>query len=503
MLMELASVIEKLGDMLPHLRQYEGQVAMPSRAGQPPPQPAPLGSLLEHWQKLFPGQKEKSAEPPPPPRSDTGLAAEFEQLLERLRHAALLFGRKQQVDGQKLQQATRELEQSPFRSAHTDNLLAELVRLDGDDHQPHIWALLEYYHAALRQLVEQERRCQSHHHELCAKLQQLIDELHFSGEIGDELGKIQQKLLQQVSISALPPLCLRLIELTIEGCRQERQNSATFLLKLNENLGEMHHNVAISLSEGQALLDARTHHGHHIAGELRAIGEHLVSQSNARLKEEIELRMRSITHIMAQHERLQEREQSLLNRMNAMEQQINELKNETAQYRQRLSAQNEKLFIDNLTQIYNRAAMEERLEVEYRRWLRHQDPLCIALLDIDHFKEINDNYGHLAGDKALRLIARIIQKSLRESDFVARFGGEEFVILLPGVNPDKLEKPLEKLREQIKNIPFRFKDERVTITASIGATLLRKGDCTTSAMERADQALYQAKRAGRNQIVVA
>jgi hypothetical protein len=126
--------------------------------------------------------------------------------------------------------------------------------------------------------------------------------------------------------SALPPLCLRLIELTIEGCRQERQNSTLFLAKLNTNLGEMHHNFAISLSEGQALFDASTHHGHHIAGELRAIGEHLVSQDNDQLKEEIELRLRSITHVLVQHERLQEREQSLLNRMNAMELQISELK---------------------------------------------------------------------------------------------------------------------------------------------------------------------------------
>lgn len=496
MLKELTSVIDKLGDVLADLQRQENLATLHHA------QQASHEQNNGIWQKLFVGQPRST--PPSPSASDlTRLLADFEHLLGRLRHQQGQLHRLQQFNGQKLQQAAQALQQSPFTPARARALLAELARLDGGAHQGLLWQLLDCYQESLRLCLEQEQRSRAHQHELCSRLQQLIDELHFSGDVGAELAKIQSQLLQQRDGLALPPLCLRLIELTIEGCRQERQNSTLFLARLNTNLGEMHHNFAISLSEGQALFDARTHHGHHIAGELRAIGEHLVSQDNEQLKEEIELRLRSITHVLVQHERLQEREQSLLNRMNAMELQIQELKQETEDFKQRLSVQSEKLFIDSLTQIYNRAAMEERLEVEYRRWLRYQEPLCIALLDIDYFKDINDRYGHLAGDKALRLIARTIQKSLRDSDFVARFGGEEFVLLLPNVNPDKLNTPLEKLREQIRNIPFRFKDERVTITASIGATLFRTGDSTTSALERADQALYRAKHAGRDQTVMA
>ncbi|MBL1378318.1 GGDEF domain-containing protein [Zobellella iuensis] len=500
MLKELTSVIDKLGDVLTDLQRQENplvnaQQGVHNEQGR---------RLIGHWQKLFVGHARAL-----PPGSDAqpgsdiaGLTADFDHLLSRLRNSSSHLQRWQQLDGQRLRFAAQELRQSAYCPPQTEQLLTELARQDGS-HQGQLWQLLECYKAAVKHCVEQETLSRAHHHEICSRLQQLIDELHFSGEIGAALAKIQSQLLQQVDPAALPPLCLRLIELTIEGCRQERQNSTLFLAKLNTNLGEMHHNFAISLSEGQALFDARTHHGHHIAGELRAIGEHLVGQDKDRLKEEIELRLRSITHVLVQHERLQEREQSLLNRMNAMEKQISELKSEADDFKQRLSVQNEKLFIDNLTQIYNRAAMDERLEVEYRRWLRYQEPLCIALLDIDYFKEINDKYGHLAGDKALRLIARTIHKSLRQTDFVARFGGEEFVLLLPNVNPDKLHKPLEKLREQIRNIPFRFKEERVTITASIGATQFQKGDSTTSALERADRALYRAKHAGRDQIVMA
>ncbi|WP_445397238.1 diguanylate cyclase [Zobellella sp. An-6] len=496
--MELTSVIDNLGKVLSGLQQQADLLAPAVQQGA---EADTSHRLVGQWQKLFAGQSKPSLPSDAIPEL-CRLTTDFERQLSRLRHGGNQWHRLQQLNGQRVRLAARELQQSPLALPQLDTLLAELGQLDGT-HQGHLWQLLDCYKKALDQYAEQDKNTQAHHHELCSRLQQLIDELHFSGDIGAALAKIQSHLLQQVDRTSLPSLCLRLIELTIEGCRQERQNSTLFLAKLNTNLGEMHHNFAISLSEGQALFDARTHHGHHIAGELRAIGEHLVSQDNEQLKGEIELRMRSISHVLVQHERLQEREQSLLNRMNAMEKQIHELKSEAEDFKQRLSVQNEKLFIDNLTQIYNRAAMDERLEVEYRRWQRYREPLCIALLDIDYFKEINDKYGHLAGDKALRLIARTIQKSLRQTDFVARFGGEEFVLLLPNVNPEKISKPLEKLREQIRNIPFRFKEERVTITASIGATLFKRGDNTTSALERADQALYRAKHAGRNQTVMA
>jgi diguanylate cyclase len=100
----------------------------------------------------------------------------------------------------------------------------------------------------------------------------------------------------------------------------------------------------------------------------------------------------------------------------------------------------------------------------------------------------------------LKELASVIDR--RKSDFVARLGGQKFIILLNNIDPEHLNTPLEKLRKKIKSIPFRFQEERVTITASIGATLFRQGDSITSALERADQALYRAKHEGRDQIVM-
>ena len=158
--------------------------------------------------------------------------------------------------------------------------------------------------------------------------------------------------------------------------------------------------------------------------------------------------------------------------------------------------------VDTLTQLHNRSALDERLALEYKRWLRYQSPLCLAIVDVDHFKSINDQFGHLAGDKALKVIARALSTALRDTDFVARFGGEEFVVLLPGISENSIQLPLDKLRSVIKGIPFRFKDERISISISLGATLFRSGDRITDAFERADKALYEAKNAGRDRIVI-
>ena len=124
----------------------------------------------------------------------------------------------------------------------------------------------------------------------------------------------------------------------------------------------------------------------------------------------------------------------------------------------------------------------------------------LALIDLDHFKRINDNYGHLAGDKVLKIIATVLRKRLRGADFIARFGGEEFVLLLPNTPQAAGIKLLQSLRAAIEACPFHFKGEPVTITASIGVSAFRVGEHSDVVLKRADQALYRAKDAGRNRV---
>jgi len=156
-------------------------------------------------------------------------------------------------------------------------------------------------------------------------------------------------------------------------------------------------------------------------------------------------------------------------------------------------------FHDNLTSSYNRVMFDKLLDTEYLRFIRHQRPLCLAIFDIDHFKAINDTYGHLAGDRILMALADFFHKNIRDIDIFARWGGEEFVLLMSETKIDEAQKVCEKLIKGIEEMDMK---NLPNITMSAGATEIDKDDSKEEFFKRADDALYDAKRSGRNQVVV-
>lgn len=157
---------------------------------------------------------------------------------------------------------------------------------------------------------------------------------------------------------------------------------------------------------------------------------------------------------------------------------------------------------DPLTELPNRAAYDKRIVQEFERWQRYQHPLVIMVTDIDHFKGINDNYGHKAGDKVLHKVAQQLKASLRKIDFVGRYGGEEFVILMEKTTLKDAERIANKLRVEIEKMGFHFNNKPVQVTTSLGLTIFKEGDTPDSAFERADKALYESKNNGRNRVTV-
>ena len=169
---------------------------------------------------------------------------------------------------------------------------------------------------------------------------------------------------------------------------------------------------------------------------------------------------------------------------------------------QRMSELMERLHkMEEETDDLRNQVQEERLEQEYARWQRYESPLSVMIVDVDHFKRINDTYGHQAGDKALRIIARELAMAIRKTDFIGRYGGEEIVILMPETPADAALVAADKLRQRIEKCGFHFRDKKVTITVSCGLSEYREGDTPDEAFERADQALYVAKKQGRNRCV--
>ena len=219
------------------------------------------------------------------------------------------------------------------------------------------------------------------------------------------------------------------------------------------------------------------------------------------LKQVLENHLEGLLGTMDQHQKQRDaREQEVAGRLKSLAERVAHMEQEALGYREHLEEQRQKALIDPLTGLPNRAAWTERLEHEIAQWQQHGNTLSLAMLDLDHFKRINDNYGHLAGDKVLKIIATVLRKRLRGSDFIARFGGEEFVLLLPATPPAIGAKLLETLRASIEACPFHFKGERVTITVSMGLAAFRPGEHSDLVLKRADQALYRAKNAGRNRV---
>lgn len=158
---------------------------------------------------------------------------------------------------------------------------------------------------------------------------------------------------------------------------------------------------------------------------------------------------------------------------------------------------------DALTGLANRRHFRAVLEREIDRVARTGESALLLVLDIDHFKHVNDTYGHAAGDKVLRIVAQALAKQLRSSDFIARYGGEEFVMILPGTAIDNGTTLANRMRELVARIGFHFSGKPLVITISCGITQLRAGDDPGSVFERADRALYRAKEGGRNCVVSA
>jgi len=156
--------------------------------------------------------------------------------------------------------------------------------------------------------------------------------------------------------------------------------------------------------------------------------------------------------------------------------------------------------VDGLTQIHNKRYLHEELEREVIRARRHERPLSVLMFDIDFFKRINDQYGHLAGDYVLRELARVVQERIRRDEVFARYGGEEFSIVLPETPLEGALALAESLRSKIAEHNFVFQGERIPTTISIGCAQMSGQGGGQELIQAADEKLYEAKRSGRNRV---
>ena len=181
-----------------------------------------------------------------------------------------------------------------------------------------------------------------------------------------------------------------------------------------------------------------------------------------------------------------------------LKQQVKTMEDETESLKEQIEKERQQTLRDVLTEIPNRLSYDERLNLELANYRRNKNPFVLVVWDIDFFKKVNDNYGHAAGDQVLKLVASILNKNMRETDFIARYGGEEFVSILPATDLKAAELVTDKLREIIAASNFHFREEAVKVTVSAGFAEVKENEEGEALFVRADKALYKAKESGRN-----
>lgn len=315
---------------------------------------------------------------------------------------------------------------------------------------------------------------------------------------------LQQSLLVSNDWDELREGLNHVAELVIAAVTRSKREFEAFLKRLDERLNVLREHFATQSSAQTGRLQASEHLDREIREEIERVGQKLSESDDlADLKHSVTRHLESIGEAVSRFRSQEtERERMLSEQLETMQQRVAAMEANSEQMQEEVRRERLRAMTDLLTELPNREAWQERLAFEYNRWQRYGHPLTVGVLDIDLFKRVNDSYGHKAGDRVLQLVAREFRERLRNTDFVARFGGEEFVLLFPETGPDDARQVLDELREHVGRLPFHFRGEPVTVTFSAGLAGLVSGDTEESVFDRADRALYQAKDDGRNRVAV-
>jgi diguanylate cyclase len=190
-------------------------------------------------------------------------------------------------------------------------------------------------------------------------------------------------------------------------------------------------------------------------------------------------------------------------RMMQAQQEVQEAEERIEALEKKLKYMSELVREDQLTGSLNRRGLDDVFERETARSERRGTPLCVALLDLDDFKRLNDTYGHLAGDNALKHLVGTVKDTLRTIDVIARFGGEEFLIMLPETTLEAAAATMTRLQRELTRHFFMHENEKLLITFSAGVAMRKPNEEQAALIQRADEAMYQAKKTGKNRVVVA
>jgi diguanylate cyclase len=337
---------------------------------------------------------------------------------------------------------------------------------------------------------------------------ELLECLVFPPQFNERVQQLKETLTKGLKADSVKLVTDGVVNLIVDihsALESEKEELEMFLQQLTQRLQELDAMVEGAETNRLASLTSTRQLNEMVNAQVNDI-ENVVQDSSDvdNMKLSIKDSLENIRlHLAEQREQEESRQEDLEQQLKAMTEKLNVMEGESQNLKQRLEKEREQAMTDALTGAPNRLAYDKRITQEFARWERYDSPLTMIVCDVDHFKNINDTYGHKAGDRALIAIVKTIQQHLRETDFMARIGGEEFVVLLPETTMGDAQIAAEKLRGSLEDCEFVFQGTPVSITMSGGLAQFQPGNTVDAVYQRADKALYRAKNSGRNQFLSA
>lgn len=312
--------------------------------------------------------------------------------------------------------------------------------------------------------------------------------------------QVREQLNSGFDWKGFPALLSETLAIAGAGQRAQHQQMENFLRTLDSRLGDVQQFMLRNRGNQDDADAARDRFDHALRDNIATLNAEIHGDApGVSLVQKIADRLGVLTQVIDSFQSQEQvRSQSIQQELQQLSERVAGMEKQSAHMRDAVRKARAQAVRDALTGLPNRQALIERMALEWARREREGKPLSVVFMDIDFFKKVNDGYGHAAGDKVLKLVARALAEGLRKTDFIARYGGEEFVLLLPDTAMDGALQLADKVRLQVAGTPFHFSGQPVAITVSAGVAEIGAADTADSAYARADAALYQAKHDGRN-----
>jgi len=336
-------------------------------------------------------------------------------------------------------------------------------------------------------------------------LADLLEQLPLSPDARDQAEQLRNQLSALAAAGEWDRVVDGTAELVIEALDKSQKEFEQFLLTLDQQLSQINSFLGWQGQNESARKDSTKQLNTLVRNQVGSISKAVGEASDINnLKASVQDQLKTIVGSMDEFiEHESQREQVLEQQLEAMREQLTVVQTESQSIRKKLHSETLRALTDALTGLPNREAFNERFTLERERFLRYKHPASMAILDIDHFKQVNDNHGHLVGDRVLQAFATKIQEMIRSTDFLARYGGEEFILIIPETDTTAAHALLEKIRGAVAQMQPKSLGTQNSITVSGGLAAFQLYEKADDLIERTDKALYQAKDDGRNRIVIA